>query len=57
MKSGYIPEGGITVPIFLEIIDIPLESTYDRHKDGIQYNINSKQTQDEILKCSITIIG
>ncbi len=50
MKSGYIPEGGITVPIFLEIIDIPLESTYDRYEDGIQYKVNSKQTQDEILK-------
>ena len=50
MKSGYIPEGGITVPIFLEIIDIPLESTYEKYEDGIQYNINSKQTQDEILK-------
>jgi len=49
MKSGYIPEGGITVPIFLEIIDIPLESTYDRHEGGILYKINSKQTQDEIL--------
>ena len=49
MESGYIPEGGITVPIFLEIIDIPLESTYERYEDGILYSINTKQTQDNIL--------